>query len=1281
MPPKNNFGAELKWLLTAKPFLPPTALLVAYDANAPASSATVSQPSSFLEGAPPNDEPAAVPTHATSPKVPRLGRTGTVDTHKLPSEQAGVDGMARLRATPSDNKPRRVLAGLVSLAHPESTASGAPIAKQSVAREQRFIEAIDLTGAPGQQSPSKGRGKKRKSDEYAADLVQSTCRPLDNTIPASSPSTDYDGFANIDDMMAFVPESPPPPYSTTVPNGKEAIFKSGPTEPVQSSRKRKPLNRVPSETAAPARKLGRSTRTPSPLKGTQGTRNQISKRRVHDAVLDSEDDEFESFDGFELDVVPTVMTKRDGSVHLDRTPRSSQMELVIRSPSKARQSPSHQLEKIDALVTPEASQTPKVAFRCIEAEPTPAFTTQSCPKPANSQLSDNEKAGIHKSIEMFLDAEGCRLKRHIESAVATWANAKDAYLKHAEAGTSTPAQQESIKRANSRKKALEQLHSMKAKHDELSMRRHELREKIAKDLDNCDFNAGDSQALESYVKELENFEVQMYSLLKDAGMAKYMHPSRENADQGVGGVVVKSTQVTPVPNTSIMPNVPGPDHVPQTQYMKQTQISRQEIWTPSRRIRFAETRIIESTPPRLDWNQEQHARPASFRIAGPSPIEKRNHRGLSPTLGSHQPQRFDSNPSVSVVVSDDDFGFDFDDDEVNSISGTMGAAPEVLNPEDEDIGDEEFCDEDDDDLFHQISNVENRPHSGYDWKGDRVDSRSAQPTRSALKEATTNQVQQRKAPSSPQKPLLYAPGMNHSWSRDVRDALLYRFGLRGFRPGQLEAVNTTLSGQHCFVLMPTGGGKSLCYQLPSVIKSGHTRGVTIVVSPLLSLMEDQVDACRERFGMQAFLINGESTAEQKETVMDGFARPDPQDYIQVLYVTPEMLSRNQRMINALQQLHRRNRLARLVIDEAHCVSQWGHDFRPDYKALGDVLRQFSGVPIIALTATATQLVRTDVMANLGIGGSRLISQSFNRPNLSYSVLPKAKNIVQNIADLIKSEFPRKCGIVYCLSRKSCETVAKKLTTLGILAYHYHAGMEPSERSAVQRKWQINEYHVIVATIAFGMGIDKADVRFVVHHSLPKSLEGYYQETGRAGRDGKKSACYLYYTYGDCKILKKMIDEGEGSTEQKQRQHDMLRNVIQFCENKSDCRRVQILGYFSESFKKEDCGKNCDNCTSEATFEERDLSRYAQKAIELVKKVHESNFTILQCVDAFRGAKNARVKKDDIGNLFGFGADLERGDVERVFNHLLEARALEETSISNKMGFVTNYIHVSVIVPL
>lgn len=1286
MPTKNNFSAELKWLLSAKPFVPPPASLVTHDPDAPASSATISQPYSFSFA---NDEPAPAPARGITPTIPPLSRARTNDIHRLPSEQAAPEEMARLRATPKENKVRLVLTGLDSRNSRSTLGSNAtagslavsttPIAEPSTTRRHHvqapLIEAIDLTdGAVKQRSPSKSRGKKRKSDEYAADLMQRKSPCPDKTIPASSPSTDYDGFANIDDMMNFVPESPPPPYSTTVSNGR---LMQGNKEPVQSSRKRKSLSRAPSETIAPVKKLGRLTRSPSPMKGIQTMRNITSKRRGPNTVLDSEDDDFESLDGFELDVVPIVSPETNASTHIDTASQSSQMRLPIRSPSKLRETRSRpQTTKHDPLVTPETSQSSRMTRPSpTKMQPIPASTLQSVPAPAASQLSDEEKTNIYQAVEMFIDSEGCRLKRHIESAVGTWVKAKDTYLKHAEAGTSMPAHQEAIKRANTQKKALEKLLAMKSKHEDLATKRQELRQKIAEDLEIDEFNSEDTHALSSYAKELDDLQVQMYYLFKDAGLAKYMDIAIDTVNQNRGKVVVKSTQVTPSSHTNKTASALGPDHVPQTQYIKQTQISRHEVWTPSRRMRFAETRIIESTPPRLDWKTESRTRPApGGHVSFPSGSEARRRDGSPPSL-SRSPHRGVSNTVEPFVISDDDFGDDFDDDDVNSIGETMGAPPEPFN-----INEEDFCDEDDDSLFHEISNIdENRSRGGYDWKGDRVDTQSVH--RGSLKEASTNKVRQRKSPPSPQKPQLNAPGMHHEWSREVRDALLYKFGLRGFRPGQLDAVNTTLRGDHCFVLMPTGGGKSLCYQLPSVIKSGKTRGVTIVVSPLLSLMEDQVDACRNRFGMQAFLINGESTAEHKEGIMVGLKERDPQNFINVLYVTPEMLSKNQRMINAFQQLHRRNRLARIVIDEAHCVSQWGHDFRPDYKALGDVVRQFSGVPIIALTATATQLVRTDVMANLGIDGSRLISQSFNRPNLSYSVLPKAKNIVQNIADLIKSQFPGKCGIVYCLSRKSCETVAKKLTDLGISAYHYHAGMDPPERSDVQRKWQANKYHVIVATIAFGMGIDKADVRFVVHHSLPKSLEGYYQETGRAGRDGKKSSCYLYYNYGDCKILKKMIDEGEGSREQKQRQHDMLRNVIQFCENKSDCRRVQVLNYFSESFKKEDCGESCDNCTSDATFEEKDLSQYAQKAIELVRKVHESKVTVLQCVDAFRGAKNAKLKKADIGDIFGFGDDLERGDVERVFNHLLESRALEETSISNKMGFATNYIHVSAKVPL
>lgn len=1307
MPPKNTLGAELKWLYTAKPFLPPAAPTVAYDPNAPLGSAILSQPSPFAEDRTlPNNDTAPARTRGVTQPTSRVSRTLTVDIHKLPSEKAEEVNMARLRATPAKNKPRLMVAGFPTAterpvpagsalnegySRRNSGSSDIPIPERPTARKHRAgthdIEAIDLTDPGGRHPPIGSNGRKRKSDEYEVDAGRAKSPRPAKTIPVSSPSTDYDGFANIDDVMTSVPESPPPPYSTTAINERSANVEEEDVDmdvvapPASSNRKRKSLIRVPSDVSAPSKKLGRIARSPSPSEEVLETRSKTPNRRVKNEVLDSEDEEFDSFDGLDLEHMSAEIPDMHEESNPKSIERSSQLDLPIRSPSKAREDNDCPKIEQNSLVTPEATQSPKrTVLSPANSQPAPPSTLQPASRSSASELSDDEKARIRTVVETFLNSEGSRLKLHIESAVATWAKAKDAYLKHAEAGTSAPAHQEAVKRANTQKKALEELLSLKPKYEDLANKRQALREKIAVDIDNMAFNDDDNHALKMYVNSLADVQVQMYDLLKHAGLARYAE--MPEANQNRAGIVIKSTQATPVAVHSRTSHVSGPDHVYQTQCIKQTQISKHEVWTPNRRIRFAETHIVESTPPPLDWNRS--ARPRTSPISNRrlqadqnarQPFDARR-RG-SPTLHLQQEPKEDSPGPIDLSDDndDDDFGHAFDADDVASFNGVMGAAPELME--------EDFCDEDDDDLFHQLSNIENRPSGPFDWKGDKVESRTIQQKREAVQEASLNKVAQRKAPAppSPKKPQLFAPGMNHPWSKEVRDVLLYKFRLRGFRPGQLEAVNTTLGGEHCFVLMPTGGGKSLCYQLPSVIKSGKTRGVTIVVSPLLSLMEDQVAACRDRFGMQAFLINGESTAEEKRLIMDGLTNPEPQDFIQVLYVTPEMLSKNRRMIDALLRLHKRDRLARIVIDEAHCVSQWGHDFRPDYKALGDVLRQFSGVPVIALTATATQLVRTDVMANLGIRGCRLFSQSFNRPNLSYSVLAKPKNIVQNIADLIKSEFPRKCGIVYCLSRKSCETVAQKLTDLGISAYHYHAGMDSADRSDVQRKWQANTYHVIVATIAFGMGIDKADVRFVIHHSLPKSLEGYYQETGRAGRDGKKSKCYLYYNYGDCKILKKMIDEGEGSWEQKQRQHDMLRNVIQFCENKSDCRRVQVLSYFSEPFKKEDCDGTCDNCTSDATFEEKDLSRYAQKAIELVKKVHESNVTVLQCVDAFRGAKNAKIKKTDIDDCYGFGSDLERGDVERVFNHLLEHQALKEKSVSNKMGFATNYIHVSTTVSL
>ncbi|EXA30016.1 bloom syndrome protein [Fusarium oxysporum f. sp. pisi HDV247] len=436
--------------------------------------------------------------------------------------------------------------------------------------------------------------------------------------------------------------------------------------------------------------------------------------------------------------------------------------------------------------------------------------------------------------------------------------------------------------------------------------------------------------------------------------------------------------------------------------------------------------------------------------------------------------------------------------------------------------------------------------------------------------------------------------MKHPWSSEVQRMLKDRFRMKGFRHNQLEAINATLGGKDAFVLMPTGGGKSLCYQLPAVIKTGKTQGITIVVSPLLSLMQDQVDHMKA-LGIQAVAFSGEYSAEYKRQVMTAFEKRSPEDYIELLYVTPEMVSKNTTFNNGMRTLYDKGKLARIVIDEAHCVSQWGHDFRPDYKTLGEVRQRYPGVPVMALTATATQNVIVDIRHNLGMDNCQTFSQSFNRPNLHYE-----------------------SGIVYTVSRKNAEKVAESLSIQGITARHYHAGLDPQEKVEVQTSWQQGQVKIVVATIAFGMGIDKPDVRFVIHHGLPKTLEGYYQETGRAGRDGDPSDCILFYGKQDIRILKKLIADGEGNNEQKERQMSMLRRVTAFCDNKSDCRRVEILRYFGEDFSAAQCRKTCDNCKAGLIFEQREFSEYAIAAIRVVQA--QRRITAVQCADILMGRK-------------------------------------------------------------
>ncbi|TDZ73254.1 ATP-dependent DNA helicase hus2/rqh1 [Colletotrichum trifolii] len=516
--------------------------------------------------------------------------------------------------------------------------------------------------------------------------------------------------------------------------------------------------------------------------------------------------------------------------------------------------------------------------------------------------------------------------------------------------------------------------------------------------------------------------------------------------------------------------------------------------------------------------------------------------------------------------------------------------------------------------------------------------------------------------------------MKHPWSADVKRCLKDRFRMRGFRQNQLEAINATLAGKDAFVLMPTGGGKSLCYQLPAIISSGKTKGITIVVSPLLSLMQDQVDHM-SAINIQAVSLNGETPTQKRNQIFASFHECSPELFIQLLYVTPEMLNNSPMFLKALATLYSNRRLARIVIDEAHCVSQWGHDFRPDYKALGKLRHQFPTVPIIALTATATQNVIVDIKHNLGMDNCEVFSQSFNRPNLTYEVRRKEKDLVTKIADLITSKYSRQCGIIYTLSRKTAEQVAEKLRTkYDILAHHYHAQMSAEDRIQVQRDWQKDRIHVVVATIAFGMGIDKPDVRFVIHHSIPKSLEGYYQETGRAGRDGNPSDCILYFGYQDVVTLKKMIADGDGNEVQKERQRVMLNRVTAFCDERENCRRVEILRYFGEVFNGDDCNKTCDNCRAGAVFEQKDFSGMAMAAIQTVD--NHSKLTINQCSEILMGKKYQANIVQHPDDPHGIAKGLKKHEVERIIDRLTAEDALEEENVVNKRaGIAIQYLVV------
>lgn len=500
------------------------------------------------------------------------------------------------------------------------------------------------------------------------------------------------------------------------------------------------------------------------------------------------------------------------------------------------------------------------------------------------------------------------------------------------------------------------------------------------------------------------------------------------------------------------------------------------------------------------------------------------------------------------------------------------------------------------------------------------------------------------------------------------------FKLQSFRPNQLEAVVATLLSKDVFVLMPTGGGKSLCYQLPALVKSGATKGTTVVISPLISLMQDQVQHLLAK-NIKAGMFSSKGGNDDNKHTIHLFR----EGFLDIVYLSPEKANKSSLIQKIMTQLYNNNQLARVVIDEAHCLSSWGHDFRPDYQGLGFFKDKFPKVPIMALTATANEKVRMDILHNLKMDNPVLLKQSFNRTNLFYEIKWKSGNYLLEIKDYILSRFKGKTGIIYCHSKQSCEQTSMKLNEYGLKTSFYHAGMSADSRFNIQKRWQESKIQVICATIAFGMGIDKPDVRFVIHLFLPRTLEGYYQETGRAGRDGNYSECVMYYSYKDARSLQSLIQRDEELSELGKENHlAKLRQVVQYCENTTDCRRKQVLQYFNETFDPVNCKKQCDNCRNynHVTVVEKDCTQYAKDIIKLVKSIQDDQVTVLHCQDVFRGLNHKKITEagHNENEYHGKGQSLDKNDVERIFFYLLSEQCIVEYHVMHA-GFASNYVKV------